>query len=146
MGKELRTCAVCHEKYSFCPVCSEKDRLKETWYFVYCSANCHEIGKITTDFEDGVSGMTPDQAKEMLDKLDLSKLTQFGQSYQKTIARIQNESTKIVLKQSNDDIIVDNGSPAIAENIEEKKELGKKYTKISKKSSVVKNVDGDLEK
>ena len=50
------------------------------------------------------------------------------------------------MKQSNDDIIVDNGSPAIAENIEEKKELGKKYTKISKKSSVVKNVDGDLEK
>lgn len=145
MGKELRTCAVCHEKYSFCPVCSEKDRLKETWYFVYCSENCHEIGKITTDFEDGTSGMTPNQAKEMLNKLDLSKVAQFGQSYQKTIARIQNESTQLVLEQANEDMIVDNDSPAIAESVEEKKDLSKKYTKISKKSNIVKNVDGDLE-
>ena len=69
--KELRTCILCGKTYSFCPVCNPEDRLKPTWYFCWCSDNCHEVDKVASAFEDG--RITNIEAKAKLEKLDLSR-------------------------------------------------------------------------
>ena len=76
----VRTCCVCHKEYSFC-LCNPEDRNKPTWYFAYCSENCKDIYTVTSDYED--KKISADYAKKQLDKLDLSQIANFGESYQK---------------------------------------------------------------
>lgn len=83
--KGLRTCCVCHKEYSFC-LCNPEDRNKEPWHFAYCSENCKDIYAATSDYECGK--ITANEAKEQLDKLDLSQIANFGESYQKAIVKI----------------------------------------------------------
>ena len=96
--KELRTCVLCGKTYSFCPVCNPEARLKPTWYFCWCSDNCHEIDEVSSAFEDG--RMTDIEAKEKLDKLDLSRKEYFGESYQKSIASIMKAKAQVIKKEN----------------------------------------------
>lgn len=94
MGKkDLRTCVLCHAQYPYCPVCNPEDQLKPTWYFCYCSDNCHDIDNITSAYEDG--RMTAIEAKNKLEKLNLSKQEYFGESYQKSITSIMRAKTQV---------------------------------------------------
>lgn len=95
---DLRTCCVCHEEYSFCPVCNSEDRLKPTWHFAYCSENCKDIYNITSSFEDG--RMTDIEAKAKLEKLDLSRKEYFGESYKNSIASIMKAKAQVVKKEN----------------------------------------------
>lgn len=95
---DLRMCCVCHEEYSFCPVCNPEDRLKPTWHFAYCSENCKDIYNITSSFEDG--RMTDIEAKAKLEKLDLSKKEYLGESYQNSIASIMKAKTQVIKKEN----------------------------------------------
>lgn len=92
-NKDLRTCCVCHSKYSYCPVCNSEDVGKPTWYFAYCSKNCKDIYEITSSYEDG--RMVDIEAKEQLSKLDLSRKDNFGESYQRSIASIMKAKTQV---------------------------------------------------
>lgn len=85
MGKKLRSCCVCNEKYSFCPRCPE-DSGKEAWHFAYCSSDCREIYKVTAEFENGE--LSAEDAKARLKKLNLSKAESFGPSYKNSIQKI----------------------------------------------------------
>ena len=96
--KGLRTCCVCHEEYSFCPVCNSEDRLKPTWHFAYCSENCKDIYNITSSFEDG--RMTDIEAKTKLEKLDLSRKEYFGESYKNSIASIMKAKAQVIKKEN----------------------------------------------
>lgn len=89
MSKE-KICAVCHNPYSYCPVCN-KDKDKPTWMFTFCSQNCHDIYEITSKFED--KRIKANEAKSKLDKLDLSRISNFGESYQ-TVISVINKNTK----------------------------------------------------
>ena len=95
---DLRMCCVCHKEYTFCPVCNPEDRLKPTWYFAYCSENCKDIYNVTSAFEDG--RMTDIEAKEKLEKLDLSEKDDFGESYQKSIASIMKAKAQVIKKEN----------------------------------------------
>lgn len=95
---DLRTCCVCHEEYSFCPVCNSEDRLKPTWHFAYCSENCKDIYNITSSFEDG--RMTDIEAKAKLEKLDLSRKEYFGESYKNSIASIMKAKAQVIKKEN----------------------------------------------
>lgn len=101
--KDMRTCCVCHREYDFCPVCNSEDVNKPSWHFAYCSENCKEIYEATSGFEDG--RVTAAEAMERLGKLDLSHKHNFGESYQKSIAKIM----KVKLQQSikKDEFLVD---------------------------------------
>ena len=90
--KGLRTCCVCHKEYSFC-LCNPEDRNKPTWYFAYCSENCKDIYTATSDYENG--NISADEAKTQLDKLDLSQIANFGESYQKAIMKINENATPV---------------------------------------------------
>ena len=96
--KNLRTCCVCRNQYSFCPVCNSEDKNKPTWHFAYCSENCKSIYEITSAFEDG--RMKDIESKEALEKLDLSRLKYFGESYQESIVSIMKAKTQTVKKES----------------------------------------------
>lgn len=92
MNKKMRTCAVCYTNYEYCPSC-DKDTDKPTWYFSFCSENCHDIYEIASRFENKL--IDANTAKEKLDKLDLSRLDNFGFSYKKSIERINKEVTPV---------------------------------------------------
>lgn len=47
-----RTCFLCGKKYSYCPTCS-KDKLKPTWYAMFCSEECHDVDAILSDCTAG---------------------------------------------------------------------------------------------
>ena len=94
---DLRMCCVCHKEYSFC-LCNPEDRLKPTWHFAYCSENCKDIYNVTSAFEDG--RMTDIEAKEKLEKLDLSEKDDFGESYQKSIASIMKAKAQVIKKEN----------------------------------------------
>lgn len=93
MKNKDRICAVCHLNYHYCPRCNE-DKDKPLWYFTFCSSNCKDIYSVASDFEN--NQIDVNKAKEKLDKLDLTKLDNFGESYKKTINRIFAETKKDV--------------------------------------------------
>ena len=93
----LRICCVCHKEYPFC-LCNPEDRLKPTWHFAYCSENCKDIYNITSSFENG--RMTDIEAKEKLNKLDLSRKEYFGESYQKSIDSIMKAKAQVIKKEN----------------------------------------------
>lgn len=142
MGKELRTCAVCHTRYSFCPVCNKEDKLKPSWYFTFCSDNCHDIYHATVSFED--KEVTANEANELLAKCDLSNKEQFGLSYQNSIEKINSECVKIKSDFPYMNAPVEEGCTTIADE-KLKDEPQKKTVKIVKKSTATKFLNGDLE-
>lgn len=96
--KDLRTCCVCRQKFSFCPVCNSEDMNKPLWHFAYCGENCKNIYEITSAFEDG--RMTDIEAKEKLEKLDLSRKEYFGESYNNSIASIMKAKAQVIKKEN----------------------------------------------
>lgn len=89
--KHNKICSVCHSSYSYCPSCRE-DQKKPTWMFTFCSENCHDIYEATYAYAS--KKITAKEAKEKLDKLDISKYDNFGESYKKVISEI-NEVIKV---------------------------------------------------
>nr|DAN73446.1 MAG TPA: DNA gyrase inhibitor [Caudoviricetes sp.] len=97
MDAKLRTCSVCRKTYKYCLKCREYESLP-TWMFAFCSENCKDIYNITSDYED--KRVTADEAKKQLDKLDLSRISNFGTSYQNTINDINKKSTSVKIAKS----------------------------------------------
>ena len=67
-----RTCFVCGNSYRYCPTCGGDDP-KETWRFLYCSENCHEIEHIWEDCFRDKNCSTEDAAIRLMD-CDISRL------------------------------------------------------------------------
>ena len=132
--KGLRTCCVCHQEHMYCPVCNPEDRNKPTWYFAYCSENCKDIYAVTSNYED--KKITADEAKAQLDKLDLSHIANFGESYQKAIMKI-NENITLP---KNDDVIKENETASLNKNEDVSTDKYYRRSRVKK----VKN-DGDIE-
>lgn len=131
----LRTCCVCRKEHLFCPQCRPEDRNKPTWYFAYCSENCKDIYAATSDYENG--NISADDAKKQLDKLDLSQIANFGESYQKAIMKINENITQVekvedVIKE--DESVISDDNTDISTN---------KYYRKSKVKKV--KDDGDIE-
>lgn len=127
----LRTCCVCRREHLFCPQCRPEDRNKPTWYFAYCSENCKDIYTVTSDYED--KKISADDAKKQLDKLDLSQIANLGESYQKAIMKI-NEETKPVEK--TDEVL--ETETIISDDTQEQKpeKVSEKYYRKSKVKKV----------
>lgn len=132
--KGLRTCCVCHQEHMYCPVCNPEDRNKPTWYFAYCSENCKDIYTATSDYENG--NISADEAKTQLDKLDLSHIANFGESYQKVIMKINENVTPV----KNTDDVVEGNKSVISD---ESTDIPTKYYRKSKVKKV--KDDGDIE-
>jgi hypothetical protein len=101
LEKKLRQCVVCRNQYTFCPRCND-DKNKPLWYFTFDSENCKNIYDVTSKYEDG--RLSANEAKDILEKLNLAKITNFGESYKASIAKI-NEATTIKVVGVVEDII-----------------------------------------
>lgn len=44
-----RTCHLCGKKYAYCPSC-HKDKLKPSWYALFCSDQCKDIDAILVQY------------------------------------------------------------------------------------------------
>ena len=91
MERKLRICCVCGTQYKYCPKCNE-DKNKPHWMFVYHEENCKNIYDVMTKYEWGQ--ITADEAATELEKLDLSKLDNFGESYKNTFNKIMSNVSK----------------------------------------------------
>ena len=117
--RDIRTCVLCKQNYSYCPVCNPEDRLKPTWYFCYCSDNCHDIDSIASAYEDG--RITDIEAKAKLEKLDLSRKEYFGESYKNSIASIMRAKAQVI-KKENKQSEVKSGKKDIVTKVEKEAE------------------------
>lgn len=133
--KGLRTCCVCRKEHLFCPQCRPEDRNKPTWYFAYCSENCKDIYTVTSNYED--KKISADDAKTQLDKLDLSHIANFGESYQKAIMKINENATPV----GNVDYVVEENKSVISDECTDIPT--NKYYRKSKVKKV--KDDGDIE-
>ena len=121
MSKE-KICACCHGNYSYCPVCKD-DEDKPTWMFTFCSQNCHDIYEVASKY--AAKELSANKAKNTLDKLDLSKFENFGESYKKIINEI-NKNIKPEVK------------PVKAKVVTDGSEIKEEKVKILPKSKLVK--------
>lgn len=85
MEQKLRRCCVCGTEYKYCNKC-DADAKKPAWYFSFCSENCKNIYDVTSKYED--KNIDAAKASEILNKLDLSRLDNFGLSYKVSIRNI----------------------------------------------------------
>lgn len=85
MEQKLRRCCVCRTEYKYCNKC-DADAKKPTWFMAFCSENCKNIYDVTSKYEDG--NIETEEASEILSKLDLSRLDNFGLSYKRSIKSI----------------------------------------------------------
>ena len=139
MERKLRKCVVCGNAYKFCPRCNE-DVDKPLWYFTFCSEQCKNIYDITSSYEDG--RITANDAKDKLDKLELSKTDNFGASYKASITKINSVTTikkviadevvETMVETKDEEIVETVEEPIIVETVEEEKVI--KKSKRAKKN------------
>lgn len=140
MKGKLRICATCHSEYDFCPRCN-RDKEKPLWYFTFCSSNCHDIYDITSKFEEGQ--INAKKAKAQLDKLNLSKLDNFGESYKYSINKIMSsvsapvevkaeEIINVTVTTDDTEIVSEEKIEATEEVVEEEKVFRKSRNKRAK--------------
>lgn len=125
MESKLRVCAVCRSRYEFCPRCKE-DNNKPLWYFTFCGENCRDIYDITSKFEN--NQINASKAKIRLDKLDLSKLNNFGESYKSSISKIM----RFVSTETKNNIEILKEIETIEEDIKEEKSIKKPRSRKAK--------------
>lgn len=85
MGRRNRECYLCSETYQYCPTCSQ-DRTKPSWMAEFHSENCKDIFDICTRFN--MELLTKSEAKEAVEKCDLSNKLNFRPSVQNTLSNL----------------------------------------------------------
>lgn len=91
-NKSNRTCLVCGNKYYYCSGHCQESLNKPSWMAIYCSENCRTLFQGATDYKAGE--ITKEQAKEIIDKADLSNMSNFKESIQKFINEFKNNKNK----------------------------------------------------
>lgn len=95
--RKTRICVCCGTKYLYCPKCNE-DKDKPHWYFTFCGDNCHNLYDVLTKYE--WEQITAVEAKTQLEKLDLSKVDTFGESYKNTLNKIMSNVSKTKVEET----------------------------------------------
>lgn len=126
MEHKLRTCCVCGTQYKFCPRCNE-DKDKPLFYFTFCSENCRDIYNVTSEYENGQIDSI--DAKAQIDKLDLSKLSNFGTSYKASIDKIIKSIPIVTVKDLSEDTSEEIKVTDIENDIDEEKSIKKPRTR-----------------
>lgn len=101
--KNNKTCIVCSKKYTYCSGCSEFDRYPR-WMGIFHNENCKNIYTVTNDYINRhLSGTTKEEARELLDKCDLSYKEQLHKSIRAALDEIYfEEKTEAVLPEVNE--------------------------------------------
>ena len=65
-----RTCFICGNDYDYCPTC-DRDRLKPSWYALFCCDSCHELNSVLSANTSGRLSLAEAQMK--LKQLNFNK-------------------------------------------------------------------------
>lgn len=90
MIKDNKTCILCGKRYSYCSNCAEFDHLPR-WMEIYCSENCKKIFNALSSHNMG--HITKEEARELLEKCDLSYKENFNRLNQNFVDEIMTEET-----------------------------------------------------
>lgn len=93
---KTRTCLICGNKYEYCPNC-DRDRLKPTWYFLFCSEKCHDLDYILSQNTAGNLSIT--EAQKELKKIVFNKEEILDEDVKSHIDKIMNYKEKKVSKE-----------------------------------------------
>lgn len=91
MGRRTRECLLCGVKYEYCPTCSQ-DKMKPTWMSEFHDENCKNIFDIATRFN--MQLLTKEEAKEAMEKCDLSNKENFKDYLKRDLENIFTEEPK----------------------------------------------------
>ena len=93
MARRDRQCLCCGTKYSYCPTCST-DKLKPIWMTEFCSEPCKELFETATKYN--LKKITKDEAKEIIEKIDLKERSAYVDCVQKDLENILAEEPVVV--------------------------------------------------
>lgn len=91
MGRFDKVCTLCGNEYEFCSHCSRFDNLPR-FMSSFCSSNCNDLFNLCCDFEQGV--INKEEAKEKLEKLDLSRRMYYKGSIANSVNKILGDDSK----------------------------------------------------
>lgn len=86
-----RKCIVDLTNYRYCNQCNEFNP-DETWRFLFCCENCRNIYRIVDEYD--AKKITANEAKEKLEKCDLTKIDSFQKFVKRDIERMFSEATE----------------------------------------------------
>lgn len=87
--KHERTCSICGQVYEYCPNCPTFDD-KPRWMFLFHDENCKHIWEVLNAYQTNVKNAT--QAKNALQRLNLSRKDKFVEPVKKLISKIYSEA------------------------------------------------------
>lgn len=140
MAKKIRTCIICHKKYSYCPSCAA-DANKPTWMFVFCSENCRAIYNVINDYR--YKKLSKEEAAQKLGELDLSCSDVMIEDFQNVISEIL-ESDSADKKEAAEEAETANKAEA-EEETEKEPEKKKPVRKRVSKTKETANSENDLD-
>ena len=87
-----RKCLCDGTKYSYCPSCSNADRLAPSWKSQFCSEDCMTLW--TTCVRYNMGRQTKSEAKEVISGLNLKPVEAYVECVQRDLAVIMAEDPK----------------------------------------------------
>lgn len=126
--EENATCIVCGKKYHLCIACERSKATWKSWKMITDTENCYEIYKVLNDYK--FNKISKEEARSLLEKLDLKGVDTFKESVKNTIKEImkrkrisrtekEKEVTEVVTE-TKEDVLEENS--IIVEEIESKEE------------------------
>ena len=76
--KNNKICIVCGQKYTFCPTCSETEKL-EMWKNIYCSENCKKLFRAASGYHAQTA--TIEEVRARFDECDLSYKDKLNENF-----------------------------------------------------------------
>lgn len=108
MARRDRKCICCGTRYQYCPTCGQ-DRTKPAWMTEFCSVTCKELWTTATKYN--LKKITKDEAKEIIEIIDLKERSAYVDCIQRDLENILAE--EIVIKE--EPVVVEKSTPASEE-------------------------------
>lgn len=105
------TCNICNTKYHLCKSCSSAKTFMP-WRMVCCSIDCYKVYMTLSSYTNGKCSKI--EAKEMLDKCNLSNIKQFNPAISSAITEICKNDT---LKKKNKRTLSESYKTELNDNI-----------------------------
>lgn len=94
-----RTCFICGNKYDYCPTC-DRDRLKPSWYTLFCSESCHAINNILS--QNTAGNLSINEANKELKKIVFDENDFVNELTKSHIKKILSYKDKEIVKEKTD--------------------------------------------
>lgn len=87
-----KKCFCCSTRYSYCPNCSNADKLAPSWKATFCSEDCMTIWTTCTRYNMG--RLTKSEAKSIISELSLKPISEYAPCVQRDLGVILKEDPK----------------------------------------------------